>query len=174
MLKPLITECIDHIKHINQFNSDVPSILKFIELRLDIYEHELLKIFSEPEDGEGAYVGGIITYLIFEKPFTNKIEHSSDLFKFLETTDKIAFGIEKIKEAIIEKYDNNLEIDETALEYYEGSDQICLMCGGVYSVTELRKIRFTDIEFGSMHTGYACEPCSKKLSETDDQFQYLD
>ena len=174
VLKPLMLECLSHINHANVLYNENKSNFNFIENRLDIYEYELIQIFSERNEGEGPYIDGIITYLIFENPLTSKIEYSNDLFKYAEILPKIALGAKKAKEFIKSKYDTDLEKDEFALETYEGIDQICIMCGGAYSVIELRKIRFTDIEFGSLLVGYACESCSKRLSETDNRFQYLD
>ncbi len=86
---PLLDEFFDRVRIDGYYWN-----IHMVTARMDMYRDELIKTFN----GEGNYYGGIITFLLFEKPLSISAERSSDLGKSMEIIGGIRISIDVLTE----------------------------------------------------------------------------
>lgn len=172
VLKPLLNEALDHIKHSGNLNYERNKNIQFVNLRIELYENEIYKTFSDNADN--TYIGGIIVNNLFENPLNNSINRSQDIFKHLDLVTKLSEYFKEIGSYLNRHYDlkSEDEFDEILDDSLRNDDQRCPICGGLYDILDLKRISIIDDEVGGRIEMYACNYCIKKLEVSDDTFKY--
>jgi hypothetical protein len=166
ILKPLVNETLDHIKHSGLLNYDRDKNISFVTSRIELNKQELSELLFDNE--RNTHILGYAPFNLLENPLTASPERSADLFKHIELLPKLSFSFKEIDEFLLKHHHVKVDFDNN--ENDTAYTHVCPMCGGHYELTELTKVSFVDYDMGPL-TAYTCGYCTNKLSQTDETFK---